>query len=97
MTELLSAEHLYEKAYRMVQTDGYDYLESGARVALCSYAITEGGFEEDDFLLGFAADTFVKGNYNDVILSYLCRYYNGATKAHGGALAGGGRVSDRHA
>lgn len=80
LVELLAAERLYEKAYRMVQTDGYDYLESGARVALCSYAITEGGFEEDDFLLGFAADTFAQGKYNDVMLIYLCKYYNAATK-----------------
>ncbi len=80
LTELLLAEQLYEKAYHMVQTDGYDYLDQQSRVDLLSYAVSKSGFEEDDFLLGFASDTFLKGNYNDVILSYLCSYYHGATK-----------------
>lgn len=80
LAELLTEAHLYEKAYRMVQMDGYDYLSNAARVALCSYAITDAGFEEDDFLLEFAADTFLQDKYNDVILIYLCKYYNAATK-----------------
>lgn len=80
LIELLTEAHLYEKAYRMVQMDGYDYLGSAARVALCSYAITEAAFEEDDFLLGFASSTFLLDKYNDVILIYLCKYYNAATK-----------------
>lgn len=80
LAELLTEAHLYEKAYRMVQMDGYDYLGNAARVALCSYAITDAGFEEDDFLLGFATSTFLQDKYNDVILIYLCKYYNAATK-----------------
>lgn len=80
LIEMLSEAHLYEQAYRMVQNDGYDYLGSAARVALCSYAITDAQFEEDDFLLGFAESTFMQGKYNDVLLIYLCKYYNGATK-----------------
>lgn len=80
LAELLIEAHLYEKAYRMVQMDGYDYLGNAARVALCSYAITDAGFEEDDFLLGFAISTFLQDKYNDVILIYLCKYYNAATK-----------------
>ena len=80
LIEMLSEAHLYEQAYRMVTNDGYDYLGSAARVALCSYAITDAQFEEDDFLLGFAESTFMQGKYNDVLLIYLCKYYNGATK-----------------
>lgn len=80
LAELLTEAHLYEKAYRMVQLDGYDYLGNAARVALCSYAITNISFEEDDFLLGFATSTFLQDKYNDVILIYLCKYYNAATK-----------------
>ncbi len=80
LAELLVEAHLYEKAYRMVQMDGYDYLGNAGRVALCSYAITDIGFEEDDFLLGFAVSTFLQDKYNDIILIYLCKYYNAATK-----------------
>lgn len=78
--ELLVEEHLYELAYKMVLSYGYDYLLNAARVSLCSYAITAGNFEEDDFLTGFAEAAFESGKYNDVILIYLCKYYNGATK-----------------
>ena len=53
---------------------------SSFRVDLLSYAVSKNGFEEDDFLVGFASDTFLKGSYNEVILSYLCSYYHGATK-----------------
>lgn len=81
LAELLTEAHMYERAYRMVQADGYDYLGSASRVALLSYAIAEAEFEEDDFLLGFAESTFLQGKYNDVMLIYLCKYYNGATKA----------------
>ena len=72
---------MYEQAYQMVQVNGYDYLGHAARVALCSYGITNIGFEEDDFLLGFVESTFAQGKYNDVILIYLCKYFNSATKA----------------
>ena len=80
LIELLAESHMYEKAYELVQLFGYDYLGNTARVALCSYAITEAGFEEDDFLVGFAQSTFLKGKYNDVILIYLCKYAGSATK-----------------
>lgn len=80
LAEVLTEIHLYEKAYGIVQLDGYDFLSSASCVALCSYAITEIGFEEDDFLLGFAVSNFLQEKYNDVILIYLCKYYNATTK-----------------
>lgn len=80
LAELLTEAHLYEKAYRMVEADGYNYLGNAARVALCSYGITGIGFEEDDFLIGFTESTFLQDKYNDVMLIYLCKYYNASTK-----------------
>lgn len=80
LTELLTELHLYEEAYYQVEQYGYDKLGSAAAVALCSYEITRCGFEEDDFLLGFAENVFFKGKYNDVLLIYLCKFYQGPTK-----------------
>lgn len=80
LVSFLTECHMYDKAYQMIQVDGYDYLGAALRVALCSYAVTENGYEEDDFLLGFAESTFALGKYNDVLLIYLCKYYNGPTK-----------------
>ena len=80
MMELYVQMYRLKEAYAMVQIYGYDHLSSAACVSLCSYAITEAEFEEDDFLLGFAENTFLLGKYNDVLLIYLCKYYNGATR-----------------
>lgn len=80
LIELLTEAHRYDRAYQMVQADGYDYLGGDARVSLCSYAITDIGFEEDDFLLGFVESTFLLGKYSDVLLIYLCKYFTGATR-----------------
>lgn len=84
LASLLTDCHMYDKAYQLVQLDGYEYLGTAARVALCSYAVTELGYEEDDFLLGLAQSTFALGKYNDVMLIYLCKYYNGPTKVMAG-------------
>ncbi len=80
LAELYVQENQFEKAYALIQTYGYEQMGSAARVALCSYAVTEAGFEEDDFLMGFAESTFLQGKYNDILLIYLCKYYNGATR-----------------
>lgn len=80
LMQYLTEEHLYETAYRMAEECGYEHMDTAACVSLCSYAIHTAGFEEDDFLLGFAEYVFYRGIYNDVILIYLCKYYNGATK-----------------
>lgn len=80
LINLLVESHMYDMAYNMVQTYGYDGVTASLRVPLCSYAITDSGYEEDDFLVGLAETTFLRGKYNDVLLLYLCKYYNGSTK-----------------
>lgn len=78
--ETLIEEHHFDRAYQLVHTSGYDYLGSASKVSLCSYEITEHGFEEDDDLLGMAQNCFASGKYNDVILIYLCKFFQGPTK-----------------
>lgn len=80
MLELLIEARHYDKAYEMMQRYGYDELGAAARVSMCSYQIAEQGFEEEDFLLNLVWDTYRKGKYNDVMMLYLTRYYNGPTK-----------------
>ncbi|MBR3770555.1 MAG: hypothetical protein IKL06_08480 [Lachnospiraceae bacterium] len=80
MLEQLIEHHIFEQAYELLHTYGYDAIGSAYRVAICSERITTYDYVEEDFLLGLAADTFFAGKYNDVILSYLCRYYNGPTR-----------------
>ena len=47
---------------------------------MCSYEITEQSFEENDYLLGMAQNCFSHEKYNDVILIYLCKFFQGPTK-----------------
>lgn len=80
MMELLIEVRHYDKAYEMMQHYGYEELGVTEMVAMCSYQIAQLGFEEDDFLSGLVWDTYCKGKYNDVMILYLTRYYNGPTK-----------------
>ena len=80
MMELLIEVRHYDKAYEMMQHYGYEELSVTEMVAMCSYQIARLGFEEDDFLSNLVWDTYCKGKYNDVMMMYLARYYNGPTK-----------------
>ncbi|MBR5126818.1 MAG: hypothetical protein IKU69_00135 [Roseburia sp.] len=80
MLEQLIEHQIYAQAYELLHTYGYDAIGSAYRVTICSERITACDYVEEDFLLGLASDTFFAGKYNDVILSYLCRYYSGPTR-----------------
>ncbi len=84
MLELLIEARHYDRAYEMMQRYGYEGLAPSARVAMCSYQIAEQGFEEEDFLLNLVWDTYRQGKYNDVMMMYLERYFNGPTKQMAG-------------
>ena len=78
--EMLIETHQFERAFQLVHHYGYDRLGSRAGVELCSYEITEQSFEENDYLLGMAQNCFSHEKYNDVILIYLCKFFQGPTK-----------------
>ena len=78
--EMLIETHQFERAFQLVHHYGYDRLGSRAGVELCSYEITEHSFEENDYLLGMAQNCFLHEKYNDVILIYLCKFFQGPTK-----------------
>ncbi len=80
MEEMLIETHQFDRAFQLVHHYGYDRLGSRAGVELCSYEITEHSFEENDYLLGMAQNCFLHEKYNDVILIYLCKFFQGPTK-----------------
>lgn len=79
MMELLTQNHKYEKAYAMVLDFGVDQVGSASKVALASYMIHTLGGEEDDALSVLIQQAFYAGKYNEEMLTYMCRYYNGPT------------------
>ena len=54
------------------------YTES-EMLALCSKTIRENNYENDDFLTYVCFELFKKKQYDKVILTYLAKYYCGAT------------------
>lgn len=80
VVELLIKCHMYERAFQITEAYGYDGLSGRSKAALAGYAIEKCGKEEDDFVLGLVETAFFEGEYYGVMLEYLCRHYNGATK-----------------
>lgn len=80
MIEQLIEKGFYGQAYEIIQLYGYDAVGAAYLVTICSNRITEANFEEDEFLISMATDAFLAGKYNDIILIYLCKYYNGSLK-----------------
>lgn len=79
MIDLLVENHMYEKAYELIQVYGIDQLGSASKVNLASYMMKAMNYEEDDFLLQLVAEAFLVNKYNDEMLEYLVKYYMGPT------------------
>lgn len=79
LMELLIENHLYEKCYELLEKFGIDQIGSAGKVALASYFIRRLSAEdqEDEFLVSLCEQGFLANKYNDDMLSYLCRYYQG--------------------
>ncbi|MCM1282262.1 MAG: DUF5717 family protein [Muribaculaceae bacterium] len=83
MLDALVEKRLYEQAYELIQIYGMDQLGAAARVALASAMIgrqEEDSEEADEYLLLLTETSFFQKKYNDTMLGYLCRYYNGPTE-----------------
>lgn len=80
MMERLVENHMFEKAFDMVEIFGVDQIGSASKVALASRMLHTLGMEEDDFLSKLIEQSFLAGKYNDEMLSYLCLFYNGPTE-----------------
>lgn len=77
----ICVEHqLFEEAYAIAEEYGFEQIPVSARVRLISYQIHKLDFAKDDNVLSVCAETFAFGKYNDAMLEYLCRYYQGSTK-----------------
>ena len=68
---------LYEKAYRAVNEYGYENIQVKRIMRLASRTIRAKNYEEQDFLTEMTYSAFASGRYDEVMLEYLIRYYNG--------------------
>lgn len=83
MLDMLVEYHLYDLAYEQTREYGMDQMGSSAKVSMVSFFIrNEEPMEEetDEFLLLLTEHSFFHKKYNDTMLQYLCRHYNGSTE-----------------
>lgn len=69
-----------EKAYEWIKTYGPHSIEAKTVVRLCSQIISQNGYMEDETMTGIIVYGFRNGKYDEVILKYLIKYFNGMTK-----------------
>lgn len=78
--ELMIVRGLYSYAYEAMNKYGYIRISSRKLVKFVSRYISMISDDEDRFILDVAGYAFRKGKYNENVLEYLCKYYNGTTK-----------------
>lgn len=68
------------EAYRILCRYGWERVRSGRLVKLCSHLAGNRRSGEDEVLLQTGCRLFSQGKYDQVLLEYLCRYFNGSAK-----------------
>ncbi len=80
IVEIMIDRGLYEQAYEMFLSYGYEYVNPRKMVKFCTKLTQKIEQEYDETLLNICIYSFRKGKYNEDILEYLGRYYCGTTK-----------------
>jgi hypothetical protein len=78
LLELLIARGMYRDAYQVFCDFGGEGVSLEGLLKLCSRMIMENEAEEEEELLHLADYIYSKGKYDDVILEYLLKYYQGS-------------------
>lgn len=77
LSELLAGEGMSGEALELVRRFGAEQVKPQTLVRLCSCQIRTAGMEEDAQLLALCARCFLQGVYDEAVLGYLLRYYDG--------------------
>lgn len=77
LIELLTSEGLYEDAFELVSIYGPEKTNVAALVRVCSRMIFKMEYQEDEMLTSVCAYCFVNEKYDEHVLLYLLRYYDG--------------------
>lgn len=80
--ELLVGRRHYERIYKLLQSYGSDCIPATKLVYVICNRMEEQRQEErlepDEFLLALCGQAFFKGKYNERILLYMCRHFQGS-------------------
>lgn len=71
---------MYPEAYAWVRRLGPYGIDAKTLLKLCSRMLEQGDMEEDPFVTGILHHVLNKGKYDEQVLTYLVRNFNGSTK-----------------
>ncbi|MDO4343255.1 MAG: DUF5717 family protein [Eubacteriales bacterium] len=77
LLELMTGEGMADTAYGLVQAFGSEGTAPGTLVRLCSWRIGETEGEQEEELLALCARCFAMHTYDESVLTYLMKYYEG--------------------
>ena len=80
VVKYLSIHGMYEKAYRFTLALGPENMEAKTIVRFCRGLIEEKNCAGDDKFTCMVYSAFERGKYNQEVLEYLVRHYNGLSK-----------------
>lgn len=71
---------MYDKALAWIKEFGVEGVADKTLLRLCSRVLIRSDFEENEFLLKLCNVSFCSNRYDEYILEYLTRFYQGTTK-----------------
>ncbi len=78
LIDVLISRGMYESAFKLICEYGQEHVSLYKLVRLCSRMIEKIEYEDDEELLLLCAHVYEKGKYDDRILTYLLKYYEGS-------------------
>ena len=81
LTELLISEGMSREAYALVSVYGPENVNLISMVNLCHRMILMREYEEDDMLLALCHYCFTHDKYDEIVLTYLLRFYDGPVES----------------
>lgn len=78
--ETLIQQDYIRETWARICRYGIEDIKKTRLMKLCSQMILQHVLEEDEMLLTLSCDLFSKGKYDEVMLDYLCEYFNGSGK-----------------
>ncbi len=70
----------YNRAWKEIQTSGYEFISKESLTLLADNIIKARLFDKEDFLTGLSWNLFVRGERSKTLLHYLALHYNGLSE-----------------
>ncbi len=77
--EALIGQEYDQEAWNIIETYGYEGISDDCLLQVCSRMILHQLFDEQDDILTLAGRLFERGQWDGVLLDYLCEHFNGSS------------------